>query len=235
MVSTHTDYDKHAGQEPALTERERKTIAGAVSGGTAVEALLGGAAVVLAILGLVGILEFWMLTLATICAGAALLIEGLSLAGAYAKIQRESHNGDRKREAGAGGGLTAQTLGGGAGMVLGILALIGFAPMTLTAAAAIAMGGALLLGGAARGEMTLDALERGHTSYGARHSTEQAVKGAGAAMALAGIGAGVLGILVLAEVGEPLVLTLVAMLAIGAAALLAGSAMLSRVGSLVSR
>lgn len=235
MVTTHHEYDKQPAPGAPMTERERKATAGTIAGGTTAEAIVGATAVVLAILGLLGILEFYMLTIATICAGAALLIEGLALAAGYAKIQRESQNGDRKVEAGVGGGLTVQALGGATGVVLGLLALFGLEPEVLIPVAAIAMGASMLLGGGARGELSLEPLDTAQASQRSRHANEQAVKGAGAAMALAGIGAAVLGILVLADVGEPLVLSLVAMLTIGAAALLAGSAMLSRVGNLVHR
>lgn len=235
MVTTHHDYETHPATGAEVTERERRSIAGTVRGGTTAGAIAGGGAVVLAILGLFDVLPFYMVTIATIAAGAALLIEGVSLAGAQAKLAREAHDGDRKRQIGVGGGLSAQAVGGAAAIVLGIIALFGVMPLTLVASAAIIMGASMLLGGAAHGDTTLDALETSGTSYRNLRSTEQQVKGASAAMALIGIGAATLGILVLIDVGGPLTLSLIAMLAIGAAALLAGSAMLSRIGTLVHR
>lgn len=56
--------------------------------------------------------------------------------------------------------------------------------------------------------------------------------GASAAMALVGIGAATLGVLVLAGIGAPVTLSSIAILLIGGAALLRGSALLARFGAL---
>lgn len=238
---THTETPTVSPEERRRHERratsrreERREVREIVAGGTGAEAIAGGAAVVLAILGLVGAIPFYMLTIATIAAGAALFIEGAAMAGAHAKVAREGLNGDTRNQA-VGGGMSAQALGGAAGMVLGILALFGVAPFVLVPAAAIVMGGAMLVGGPAHTEIPTSVIETGGTtSARVRHATSESVKGAGAAMALAGLGAVTLGILVLADIGAPMTLSLVAILAIGAAALLAGSALMSRVGALVS-
>jgi hypothetical protein len=176
-----------------------------VAGGSMMEAVGAIATMALAIIGLAGILSPSMAAIATIVLGASLVIEGGSFGAAQASAAAGTEFEARDT--------SAAFLGGVAGIVLGILALLGLAQMTLLAVAIIALGASFLLSGFGQG-----------SAFGA---------GAGG-HALVGLGAVVLGIL--AVVGlSPLVLILAALLALGAGALFSGSAQGTRAVAETSR
>lgn len=198
----------------------------AVGGGTTAEAVAGLAAGTLAILGLAGVLPFYMTTIGVIAAGAALFIEGAAVAGAYAKLSYDTAVPETQQLE-VGGGFGAQGIGGAAAIVLGILSLVGILPQILVPISVMVLGAALLLGGAARPELNFAQLGvRGATPH-ARYLAHQAIIGTSGVLSLVGIGALVLGILALVQ-GPTLELSMVAILAVGAAELLGGSAMLGR-------
>ncbi|HKU42594.1 MAG TPA: hypothetical protein VJR89_30760, partial [Polyangiales bacterium] len=116
----------------------------AVGVGSGVESLAGIGAVTLAILGLAGVLPFVFAAIATIVVGGGLLLEGIAIAGSYAAQARESADYDVRDESIVGGGMTVQTLGGAAGITLGIIALAAGGAWTLLSVAAIVFGGTLL-------------------------------------------------------------------------------------------
>lgn len=209
-------FDARPAQGPQ-SERERD-VAEASAGGSAGEALAGLGAVVLAILALAGVLVFPLAAIAVIAAGAALVFEG----GAFAA--RVDAAGHEPQRAAMVGGIGADTLSGVAAMVLGVLALIGIAPMVLLPASAIVLGAGTLLSTAA------PAAERGRLRHVGGREEEMVRRGLGAASGvhtLVGGGALVLGILALAT-GPSLVLTLVAVLVVGAGLLLSGLVMRAR-------
>lgn len=187
-------------------------------GGSTAEAIAGAAAAVLAVLGLLGLLTTTMAAIATIAVGAALMIEGGSIAARMSRL----HNGARYST--VGGGLTAETVGGATAVVLGVLALIGIEPWTLMPVAAIVVGITLLIG--ASTAQQIETMVHQHTPGG--ESLHQAVNVSAGARVLVGIGAGTLGVLVLVGVGAPVVLTLVALLALASAKFLFGSALAAR-------
>jgi hypothetical protein len=82
--------------------------------------MFGGAgALVLAILGLVGILPFYMLGIATICVGGALIMEGGAVSARMGDAVRQATAG-KADLSDLGGGITVEFLGGAAGVALGI-------------------------------------------------------------------------------------------------------------------
>ena len=83
---------------------------------------------VLAILGLAGVVPMYMAFIATIVLGVALLFEGWALASRYSKLLSEM-GGGLLTATELGGGITAEFLAGAAGVALGILALLGVVPM----------------------------------------------------------------------------------------------------------
>ena len=212
-------------------EPERRKFDTTVGGGTAVEALVGLGAGILAVLGLAGILPFYMLSIGIIAAGVALFLEGVSVRTAYAKLS-ESYGVRTRVTDGAevAGGFGAQSLCGGAAIVLGILALVGVLPGVLLAVGIMALGAGMLLGGPARAELEWSEVELHHSTDRSRRIASQAVHGSVGMLALFGIGAFILGILALAlQTGSPSLagtLLLVGLLAVGATELLSGSAML---------
>jgi hypothetical protein len=99
--------------------------------------------VVLAIRGLAGIEQGYMLPIAALAIGAALLIEGGVTITRYADMTAElPHHGSME----FGGGVTVEFFGGCAGLVLGVLDLVGVVPQVLVSIAALVFGSALLLG-----------------------------------------------------------------------------------------
>jgi hypothetical protein len=191
--------------------------AGIMAGGSATEALVGIGAVVLTIIGLAGVVPHLMLSIAVIAVGAALLIEGAAIAAEYSQAAREV-GGGRAASVELGGGTAIEFLGGAAGVVLGILALIGVVPVMLNAIAAIVFGATLVLstGGVSRlGDIGPD-----YTT--AERAARGAVTGGVGVQALVGLGAIALGIIGLVGYNTQ-ILTLVAVLAVGAALLITGT------------
>src|SRR5512140_1249241 len=115
---------------------EREKTAEFVFGGSAAEALVGAGAVVLAILGLANEWPGYMASIATIAVGAALLFPGVAIAARYSPLAQMV---GAKEELGAG--MSGEVLGGAAGIVLGILSLLGIFPGLLMPIAIIVFGG----------------------------------------------------------------------------------------------
>jgi hypothetical protein len=210
---------------------ERKQLSEVAAGGSSVGAIAGATSAVLAIIGLAGAYPFLMTTVAAIVLGAGLFIEGTSLGAALAKLDR--HN--MFDETGAAGGFAFQGLAGAAGIVLGILSLIGVLPAVLIPVAIITIGGSMAFGGPSRAEVNLSVLEYGGASPNARRAATQAVHASGSLLTLVGVGAITLGILALVHVPPVGTLVLVALLVLGCALLLGDSALLGRVGLARSR
>lgn len=208
------------------SERRRESVARALVGISSTEAVLGGAAAVLGILGLIGIFPVYMAAIATLGIGAAFLVEGGGLASQYSQLR--SLNGRRRSGGMLGSGSSAEVLGGLGGITLGILALVGIQPMVLLPVSVIVFGGALVFGTSATARVTA-ALESDEEHE--RNAVQEALAAAQGGRLLVGLGAVTLGILVLANVGMPMVLTLVSLLALGGMTFLNGSAMGARSGS----
>lgn len=210
-------------------EEERRTEAEVAAGSTGGEALAGGAALVLAILGLSGIAPEFMAPIAAICAGAALLMQGIALGAEYAQTFTEPVGGIETAQ--VGGGMATEVLGGVAGITLGIIALVGVVPETLIACAAIVFGGTLLLGTAGTAQLTRLAGPRSaHPT--AMEMTRQSIMAASGAELLVGVAAITLGILALVGIAVS-TLNLVSMLIVGAITMVAGIAISARMFSLL--
>lgn len=212
-------------QTPEM-ERRRESVARTLVGISSTEAVLGGGAAVLGILGLIGIFPVYMAAIAALGIGAAFLVEGGGIASRYSQLS--ALNGRRRTAAMLGGGTSAEVLGGLGGITLGILALVGIQPMVLLPVAVIVFGGALVFGtsATARAATALESYEEHE-----RPAAQEAVRAAEGARVLVGLGAVTLGILVLADIGFPMVLTLVSMLALGGMTFLSGSALGARSSS----
>jgi hypothetical protein len=123
-----------------------------VEGGIAAEALAGAAGIALGVLALVGIAPNVLSSVAIIVFGGGMLFGS----GARAKLSSMRHQAmsptvEETVSISAGG----EVLVGIGAIVLGILSLLGFAPMTLVLIALLAIGGALLLSGGAIGARML--------------------------------------------------------------------------------
>jgi hypothetical protein len=235
-----------------LTRRRRSTASGSAAGGgimsavtvesgsaeTAaygglIDAIGGIAAAVLAIIGLSGFDPERMADIATIVVGAALLIQGGTILSEYVQIFQAA--GTQASERVGGDGLAALFMVGAAGLVLGVLALLGMVSVGLTAIAVIAYGSALVLGSTTVRQLHL-LQARMLQLPGARSGTEllagQMAAGSAGIQLLTGLAATVLGILAIAG-HDPVVLTLAALLVLGVTVLLTGSALSGLVLSFV--
>jgi hypothetical protein len=211
---------QYADRAMASHESMAKTVAT----GSGAEAVAGGAALVLAILGLAGLLPMVLASIAMIAAGAAFLFQGAAVAARHRRLAMEAGGGEAEIET----GVSAEIIGGLAGIALGILALVGVETVGLLAISTIVFGGTLLFGSPAMyrvsraepGNQIVDAMVR------------QTTAGAAGAQALVGIGAVTLGILALVGI-VPQTLVLVGVLCIGGAALLSGGALTSKMVGLL--
>ncbi len=214
------------GEHPTERAREEKISAAMLAGGSSLELIGGGAATVLAIIGLCGTLPFHVTTIATIVIGGALLAHGAAVTARWTDTMRRAGE-DRTERMEIGGGAGGEFLGGAAAIVLGILALAGVTPAVLLPVAMIVIGGTILLGAPAQPEIARLAPDRDPRMS---RITHQAVEGTSGGMVLAGLGAIVLGILALVGVGPVYAMVQVALLAVGLALLLGGSALTARFG-----
>src|SRR5579885_1431156 len=128
----------------AAISHSRTPEAAAAFGG-AMDAIGGIATAVLAIIGLAGWRPELLAGVATIVFGVALLIQGGTLLSEYSQVFTPAGALQTASDAVAGDGLAAMFPVGIAGVVLGILALLGVAPYTLTSVSVIAFGAALML------------------------------------------------------------------------------------------
>jgi len=194
--------------------------------GGVVDAIGGVATIILAIVALSGVNQPMLAAIATIVFGAALLIQGGTMLTEYTKMMTPLGTGMADEVVG-GGGLSALFLVGAAGIVLGVLSLVGIAAHTLTAAAVIAFGSALLLSSTSvwhlyRAKQASYRAGAAPTLSGAEFLAGEMASGSAVLQCLAGLGAIVLGILAVTGT-NPDVLTLVGLLVLGATVLLTGS------------
>jgi hypothetical protein len=212
--------------------REEERTSQVATGGTALaEAIVGLAGVVLAIVGLAGIQVGYMLSISTIAIGAALAFEGAAIASRH--FESASRVGMERFSTTESSGMSSEFAGGVAAVILGILALIGVAPVPLVSVAVIVISSALLIGtGATMGGRSAVA-STGTTSMGHTFGQE-AVRAAGGAEVLCGLSGVILGIVALCNV-NPVNLVLVANLVLGIGIMLTGSVMSSRITALWRR
>lgn len=217
--------DQHE-QAQMLSQHDERRLAAALTTGSTSEVIGGAAGIVLAILGLAGIQAGYMLPIAVIAIGSALVVEGASVMADYSDVFAEIAS-TRGEKVELGGGVTAEFLGGAAGVVLGLLALIGLVPITLSAVAVLVFGGALLLGSGAVARLRDLKLNQGTQHARLQHLAREATLAASGAQVLVALAAGTLGILALTGIA-PATLILVALLALGSSIVLSGSAVTTK-------
>jgi len=194
--------------------------------GSFAESIAGAGGLVLAILGIVGVLPVVLGSIAAMSVGVGLFIGSGTIAARSRQLDRVVAG--RAERAELLGGLGMEALAGLGGAVLGLLALLGAAPVTLLAVAAIVLGGALLMasGATSRLEASLRRLDRNREA-----SAHEAVFASSGNDFLVGAAAVVLGILALSGFA-PLTLSLVAMLSVGTATMMSGSTLAARIFAL---
>ena len=186
--------------------------------GGLVDALGGVATVVLAIIGLAGVHTDVLMPIAVIVFGAALLIQGGTMLSELVSIP-----GLASAEQAGASGISGVFLVGAAGIVLGVLALIGIATSTLVSVSVIAFGAALLI--SSNSVRQLSTLRSATAAAGGNLGTLVAgemASGSATVQLLAGLTAIVLGILAVVGIqAETLVAS--ALIVVGAAVVLSGS------------
>jgi hypothetical protein len=192
--------------------------------GSMLEGVAGAGAIVLTILGLVGFYQFYMIGVAAILIGAALIMEGTAVSARMARALHEATAGKVELTE-LGGGLSIEFLGGVGGIALGILGLAGVLPYVLWPIAAIVFGGAHVFGSAITARVR-SYRYTGEQEYVQRIASEVA-KGAADVQGFIGLSGVALGILALIGF-VPATLTLVALLAFGFADLLRGPSIAAR-------
>jgi hypothetical protein len=175
----------------------------------------------LAIIGLAGVKPEIMVSIATIVFGAALLIQGGAMLTEFTLTEMTPEAGTPT----TGGGISALFLVGFAGIVLGILALLGVYAPVLTPVAAIAFGAALVISSSAVWQLlTTRSFEARFQARSPmlRVMASEVAAGSAGLQAMLGLAVIVLGILAVAGVFTA-GLTLIAFLVAGAAIVLTGS------------
>jgi hypothetical protein len=200
---------------------ESRALGESATYGGFVDALGGIATIVLAVIALAGVKADMLLSIATIVFGAALLIQGGAMLTEFAQIEANAETSSGA----SGAGLSGLFLVGAAGIVLGVLALLGVHPLILTSAAVIAFGGALVVSASAVWQLltsrSVASRFQGRGSLLSAVASDVAA-GSSGVQGMAGLAVIVLGILAISGT-ESLVLTLVALLVAGAAIVMTGS------------
>lgn len=215
-----------------IHEQEEWRAAHVLKAGSIAEGIVGIAAGAIAIVALAGVKPELLLAVAIIAAGAALVLEGGAIVSRYATLLEELSE-SRFGTSELGSGVTTQFIGGVTGIILGILMLINIHPFVLASIAVIVYGATLLISSGATSRMSSLMINNTQASRFTKEVTHQAVYAAAGAQILVGIGVVILGILGLTGF-DPLVLSLVAVLAVGVSDLLSGSAVAGRIISMVS-
>ena len=197
-----------------------------ISAGSLAEGVVGAASGAVSIIGLFGIYPEIMLSVATIGAGSALLLQGGTVAERLSVMMGKADE-IRIESSELGSGMVAEFLGGSTGVVLGVLSLMGVSPAILLPCAVIVLGITLLLASGISAHLHASVIHRtGESEYVRRVSSQSAASAAGAQL-LIGTGALALGIIALSGT-RPITLSLAAMLGLGVSDLLSGTAIAAR-------
>ena len=173
----------------------------------------------MSILGIVGLFPTYLAAIAVIVLGVVLLFQSVNVALQYSDVLYEARATNQMDASHLSRGITLELLAGMAGMVLGVLALLGIVATTLLSVAAITYGAALLL---TSGEsLWLDSLgtQGDEVVGGLIRSMSLSAAGAQALLGLAGMVLGILGLVGIAAT----MMVLVAFLATGVSILLRSS------------
>jgi hypothetical protein len=212
----------------------RREVASVPSAGSLGEGIIGAGTIAVAIIALAGLFPFILLPIATIAIGAALLLQGGEISARIRELLEYNLGADRAAAGEMGTGISAEILGGLAGIALGILALAGTMPLTLVAVASLIFGVTLILGSGTLARIKGMILEYTETNEMARRIAREAVNASASVQLLIGLGAMTLGILALIGI-RPLPLLLISMLVLGASDLLSGTALGSRLLNILER
>jgi len=194
---------------------------GCASGCPFIQSLIGAATVILAILGLAGLQNAYILPILVIIVGVALLAEGCALMARCMKKLCEAGK-ESGQHVHVAGGLNTELLAGAVGVVLGLLALLGVEAQYLVPVAVIVFGTALGWSSCLKAKLChLESCtsEKSETFMHAAREAAMATLGAQVSIGLAVVILGILGVL-----GTNMtVLALVAFLILGFSILMCGA------------
>lgn len=208
--------DPQLDEDPQVTADDRVT-AMVMASGSSFEMFSALVALVMAILAIAGYFPIYLAAIATVAIGFALLAQGGTVAARWRKAARVAGS-----EHGEAMSVTTEMLGGLIAVILGLLALVDVAPMTLLPAAALVLGISVLLGGPAQPDL-VDAAPTA-SSLGAVR-TRSAVRSSGGVMVIGGLLAIVLGVLAATGMAPVLPLTLIALVCVAVALVIAGGSL----------
>lgn len=195
-------------------------------GNTMAEAVVGLGSIAIAIIGLANVYPWLLAAVATIALGAAFVFEAGDVGRRFSNLAAEDTTGVPEAS-NAWGGMSAGFVAGCAGIALGILAILGVVPHTLIPVAIIVYGATLVMDSTTQSSLS----EMESQRFGARSFSQQIARESASTLSsmqvLVGLGAITLGILAIIKI-VPETLSLVALLALAAAVLMAGS-LVSRV------
>ncbi|HUI47026.1 MAG TPA: hypothetical protein VL122_13700 [Nitrospirota bacterium] len=167
-----------------------------------------------------------LIPVSTISLGIVFVFEGGSVASKFTRLLTETTRG-RFEVSGLGSGLTAEVIGGIAGIILGILTLLHVSPIVLTPSAAIVFGGTLVFSSGISARLVELLIGRMGEDEVFRDVVREAVSAAAGVQLLFGLAAITLGILALVGI-TPMILNLAALLGVGLSNLLSGAAISTR-------
>ncbi len=204
-----------------------------VRGGSLISGIAGAGTVILTIFGLSNVMPDLMIPLAIIAVGAAFLFEGGAVAARFSDFLTETSK-SRRDVPKLGTGVTVEVAGGVVGAILGILAILKVLPLILTPVAILVYGVTLIFGSgvATWFDSLLTARTGEHEVYSkSAHDAMVASAGVQFILGLAGI---VMGIIALVGI-SPYIMGLTALLCIGFAVLVTGTALSARMWSIMLR
>lgn len=210
-------------QDLRSRQGERATQA-QIANSSSFELFCGVIALMVTIVGIAGYFPVHMAATATIAIGFSLIASGGTLAARWQNATSGAHaRADRTEALGIG----TEVVGGFAGIALGVLALLGVAPLVLLPAGMIVVGTALLFGGPAQPQLADAAPHVHNLRYRIRRDS---VRTTSSVMVMAGLAGIVLGVAALAMPGYVLVLALIAAACVATALVVAGGTITARFG-----
>lgn len=224
--SEHSSDTRSTVTTTTDTTTETQEVDEIVSGGRMAERIAGGAALILTIIGLIGLFRDEALAVATMAIGVGLMMVGGTIARHLYKRVETSDEPISYAE--LGGGVSTELLGGVGAFLLGLLALLNVAPAVLLPAAAIVLAGAMMLGRRATMELQDLTVRGSRMSDDTREAATQTVSIAAGAQSFIALAAVIMGVLALSGL-SPIVLSLTAVLLMGASMLMRGVALTGRV------
>jgi len=199
-----------------VTSEERPVDVEATGAGSIATSIGGLAAIILAIVGLVHIAPTYVLAIAALVIGAALVFQGGDLFAQYSGVL--GRMSQRKPENAPVGGVGIGMLAGLVGIVLGILALGTVSPSVLLPIAVIVFGVALIGSSGDVTQLYSLKLEQSGADDNVQRMARESLALGSSTQTLIGLGGVVLGIVALVGL-DWTVLSLVALLAFGIAVL----------------